>query len=149
MSSQYNTQCNFCKKKGHLARECHSCLRQQQLKPHQDVCEHGRSPQDGNHLTNSVDHDTRHCNGGNDTPVTPTLRAPQFVEYTAFQVAAKRVVSFSIDVMANGALLCLEVDTGAVLTIISEATYRRLWSENAPKLMPTHIWLHIYIGESS
>jgi hypothetical protein len=78
-----DTQCNFYKTKGHLARVCCSSLRQQQLQPCQNLHEHRRSTQDGNFPTNRLDHETHHCDGSN-TPVTdclPTLRFPQSVEY--------------------------------------------------------------------
>ena len=63
-------------------------------------------------------------------------------------MAAERVAPFSVDVVASGARLRLEVDTGAALTLISEATYRRVWpADAAPRLTPTNIRLRTYTGE--
>jgi hypothetical protein len=96
--------------------------------------------------TNSLDHDTQLGDGSYDTQVTdclPTLHTPQSEEYVMFQVAAKRVAPFSVDIVANGARLHLEVDRGAALTLISEAT---LWPENAPKLSASDIRLRTYMG---
>ena len=59
-------------------------------------------------------------------------------------MAAERVAPFSVDVVANGARLHLEVGRGAVLMLISEAT---LWPENTPKLSPSNIQLRTYMGE--
>ena len=42
----------------------------------------------------------------------------------------------------------MELDTGASASIISEATFRKLWSmEEAPQLQPSSVRLHTYTGE--
>ena len=42
----------------------------------------------------------------------------------------------------------MEVDTGASLSLVSEATYRNLWHFNIPQLQPTEKVLSTYTGES-
>ena len=44
--------------------------------------------------------------------------------------------------------LQMEIDTGASYSVISEETYNKLWSNNAPKLDATNIKLHPYTGET-
>ena len=42
----------------------------------------------------------------------------------------------------------MEVDTGAALSIISEATYKKLWeSDTPPELQQTSVRLRTYTGE--
>ena len=41
----------------------------------------------------------------------------------------------------------MEVDTGASCPVISEETYNKLWSNNAPKLNATDVKLRTYTGE--
>ena len=48
----------------------------------------------------------------------------------------------------DGKELTMEVDTGAALSIISEATYKKLWeSDTPPELQQTSVRLHTYTGE--
>ena len=42
----------------------------------------------------------------------------------------------------------MKVDTGASLSLISEATYRNMWQSNPPQLQPTEKVLSTYTGES-
>ena len=54
----------------------------------------------------------------------------------------------TIDVVADGVQLSMEVDTGAVASIISECTYRRQWSkQKRPLLQRTDVHLRTYTGE--
>lgn len=41
----------------------------------------------------------------------------------------------------------MEINTGAMLLLLSEATYHRLWLTNTPELMPTPIQLRMYTGQ--
>ena len=51
-------------------------------------------------------------------------------------------------VTIDGASLEMEVDTGASASIISEATYNKLWqADNAPQLHPSDVKLRTYTGE--
>ena len=52
----------------------------------------------------------------------------------------------SVDI--NGATLQMEIDTGSAMTLISQATFSKLWSQgNAPVLESTPIRLRTYSGE--
>ena len=65
-----------------------------------------------------------------------------------FKVTADKVAPYTTSVVVNGAPLRMEIDTGATLSLISEATYRRLWSaERAPPLSSTNVRLRTYTGE--
>ena len=52
------------------------------------------------------------------------------------------------DVKVNNVDLKMELDTGASVSIISEATYNRLWPQGqAPVLQESHVRLKTYSGE--
>ena len=54
----------------------------------------------------------------------------------------------TVRMLFNAIEVEMEVDTGASATIMSEATYRRLWPKaKAPLLQPTQARLQTYTGE--
>lgn len=54
-----------------------------------------------------------------------------------------------VTVKANSSDLEMEIDTGASLSIISEATYNSLWTaDSKPPLKATNVKLHTYTKES-
>ena len=65
-----------------------------------------------------------------------------------YHVHQKRTVTppYSVKVTLDDALLEMELDTGAAVSIISKATYQQLW-EVTPKLMPTTTCLRTYSGQ--
>ena len=51
--------------------------------------------------------------------------------------------------MVNGTPLQMQVDTGAVVSLISESTYKRVWPRlRRPALEKSGILLRTYTGES-
>jgi len=50
-------------------------------------------------------------------------------------------------VRANGVPMTMELDTGAVVSVIGEHTYLFTWPHNSPFLQPSTIDLHTYSGE--
>ncbi|KAL5503444.1 hypothetical protein EMCRGX_G010396 [Ephydatia muelleri] len=69
--------------------------------------------------------------------------------YTLFTVAGDRSrAPLTQKEKLDGADLMMEVDTGAVASVISEETYRQLWTTpRRPKLKPSDVYLRIYTGE--
>ncbi|KAL5467316.1 hypothetical protein EMCRGX_G031528 [Ephydatia muelleri] len=69
--------------------------------------------------------------------------------YTLFTLSREGFrAPLTIDVVADGVQLSMEVDTGAVASIISECTYRRQWSkQKRPLLQRTDVHLRTYTGE--
>eukprot|EP00731_Ephydatia_muelleri_P013136 Em0007g446a len=69
--------------------------------------------------------------------------------YTLFTVAGDRSrAPLRQKVKLDGADLMMEVDTGAVASVISEETYRQLWTTpRRPKLKPSDVYLRTYTGE--
>ena len=65
-----------------------------------------------------------------------------------FNLSGNRVKPLVASLTVEGAELRMEVDTGASLSLISEATYRKLWpKDKAPQTESTQIKLRIYTGE--
>ena len=69
--------------------------------------------------------------------------------YTLFTIAGDRSrAPLTQKVKLDGADLMMEVDTGAVASVISEETYRQLWTTpRRPKLKPSDVYLRTYTGE--
>ena len=68
--------------------------------------------------------------------------------YTLFNVSCTHSKPYVITMQINGAELPMEVDTGASLTLISKATFDRLWDARAaPNLQSTSSKLWTYTGE--
>ena len=69
--------------------------------------------------------------------------------YTLFNVTSSPTKPFVVTIQINRAYLPMEVDTGASRTLISKATFDKLWSlHNAPSLQPTVSKLQTYTGEN-
>jgi len=62
-----------------------------------------------------------------------------------YQVRSSTSKSFQVDLTLGGRSLCMEVDTGAAPSIVSEKTYHKLFPEMP--LQPTSVRLHTYSGE--
>ena len=41
----------------------------------------------------------------------------------------------------------MEVDTGTLVSLINEATFKKMWTDKTPKLGPTKVTLRSYSGE--
>ena len=69
--------------------------------------------------------------------------------YTLFTIAGDRSrAPLTQKVKLDGADLMMEVDTGAVASVISEETYRQLWTTpRRPKLKLSDVYLRTYTGE--
>ena len=63
-----------------------------------------------------------------------------------YAVNDKSVKSFTVDLKLNGKLLCMELDTGATVSLVSEKTFHQLFPSTT--LQPSSIQLHSYLGES-
>ena len=135
------SQCNYCRKKGHIAKACRSRKqsRGQPLQGHPQTATNDRGRR-----MNCLDNDApdSHASADNETP--PEALS---LDYSMYKVAPDKVAPYQTSVTLNGAHLRMEIDTGAALSLISEATYERLWPrEHAPPLTPTTIRLRTYTG---
>ena len=69
-------------------------------------------------------------------------------EYLMFNFQPAGSLPFIVEVTVNHSQLSMEVDTGAALSIISKATYERLWMPSeAPPLQETQARLKSYNGD--
>ena len=105
-----------CGKKGHLARVCLT----------KKIAQRQRSPPPPN--TNFVSSDE------------PAREAEEGV-YTMFPLRKETFDPVFVTVNVDDHPLQMEVDTGASLSVISEATYREVWGHNSPPLEPARIKL--------
>ena len=68
--------------------------------------------------------------------------------HTLFHLKDKVHPPLTVTVEVNKAKLCMEVDTGAADSILSESTFQRLWPEGArPLLRQSAVMLRTYSGE--
>ena len=115
--------CHFCKKPGHIAR---ACLVKAKLSPGQEAVE---KPKPHTRCTHCI-----HADG-----------EPEDV-YKLFHVSERNIVPYQVKLFVNDTPLSMEVDTGAAVSLISEATYRSmgdLWLQ----LNPTTVYICTYSGE--
>ena len=123
-------ECHHCRKKGHIAKVCRS---KHQRGQHQQGPGSSATAKPGR--THHVDEVSSQAEV-EDSP------------YSLYHVSAGTAAAICVTVKVNGANLRMEVDTGASLSLISEATYRNLWQSNRPQLQPTEKVLSTYTGES-
>ena len=109
--------------KGHIARACRSRKRNQpKIQP-------SNSPLPN---TNPV----REEEEGTDDEV-----------YTMFPLRTKKYKPIYVTVQVNNASLRMEVDTGATLSVISDATYHQLWEDKPLPLSNSNVRLRTNTGE--
>ncbi len=125
--------CNHRGKKRHIARACSGRNTPAEHQPLQS----GKLPRSTLQRANCFTQQAE------EEPYTPFS-----VEYTMFQVSLDRVSPFCTSALINGATLHMEVDTDTALSLISEATYHRLWPKDvAPELQEVKINLRTNTGE--
>ena len=110
-------ECHSCKKKGHIAKVCRSKLNAK--KAHKVSEEQEQSSEKSDEEILAV-----------------------------FSTTSRSAMEpMSVVVQVNQLNLTMEVDTGASVSLISEATYEQLWQENRPKLNKAKVKLRTYSGE--
>ena len=110
-------ECHSCKKKGHIAKVCRSKLNAK--KAHKVSEEQDQSSEKSDEEILAV-----------------------------FSTTSRSAMEpMSVVVQVNQLNLTMEVDTGASVSLISEATYEQLWQENRPKLNKAKVKLRTYSGE--
>ena len=141
--------CNFCYKKGHIQRVCQSRLRQRSPSSPPVNPTKGQQPR-----THKVEEGPESPSSAVDTEDTTTTQQtpppePFPVDYNVFVVGTdKKVDPYLATVTINGATQLMEIDTGSALTLISQATFSKLWPDgNAPHLESTAVRLRTYSGE--
>ena len=127
-----DSDCHHCGKKGHIAKACRSRKRERThprseraLRPQP----HSRSTT--HHLGKSEEDSTAEA------------------ELHVFEVSERRSPPFVVKVQLNSCDVCMEVDTGASASIISEETFKSLWPTKAerPVLTPSSRRLQTYTGQ--
>ena len=70
-------------------------------------------------------------------------------DYSVFKLDPGKVAPLTTVVQVADKSLTLQIDTGAALSLISEATFRRLWpkTSTAPVIQDTKVRLRTYSGE--
>ena len=127
--------CNFCKKRGHIARVCLS-------KPSAPIKNAKSATQQQSSSKPSV----------NRTDETSNEQLQPLEEsestYSLFTLSRNRRNPIRVTVTLNSAPLDMEVDTGAARSLISESTFRQLQqSTKLPSVQPSRVQLRTYTGE--
>ena len=120
-------ECHACHKKGHIARVC---------KTNPDYYRKRGQPKlkekDSAKQTNNIEEDEEKSDD----------------VYNMFTVKKDHRNPIVVDVIVQNEKLKMEVDTGAAVSLISEAVYRKTWKNGkAPPLQPTKTKLKTYTGE--
>ena len=68
--------------------------------------------------------------------------------YTLFHVSDSNRSPIIVSMLVQGIEIPMEVNTGAAVSLISEATYKKLLKETKPQLQPTNVILKTYTGQS-
>ena len=118
-------ECHACGKKGHIAKVCKS------KKAGSSLGQRGnKSSKAALKVQDSVD-------------VADTL------EYTLFPVSDQQAKPVLMTVWVDGKELCMEVDTGASVSLVSEATVEKLWGkERLSQLQSSKVKLRTYTGQN-
>ena len=106
-----DSECHHCGKKGHIAKVCRSKKRENAKHP----CSHSTQEKARTH----------HVAGEESEDMTESI----------LTVPGQRADPITVTVQVNHANLEMEVDTGASVSLISEATYEQLWpASHRPKM---------------
>ena len=122
-----DTVCNYCHKKGHIQRICRSRIRQEQPRNAAQPLTAKSSKWKGNgQQTHKVEGEDEPPTAapGNSSQVAPQVRPtePLPVNYEIYALGTdKKVDPYRVTVDIYGAALQMEIDTGSVLTLISQA----------------------------
>lgn len=74
--------------------------------------------------------------------------APEDVEYNLFTLPNENSAPYLLDVSLNDVLVKMELDTGASVSVINEATYREIQRQTfVTPLQPAESKLRSYTGE--
>ncbi len=117
-------ECHYCKRKGHIAKVCHTKARDE---------------------GNKMAHKTRQVIEAIEDSDKERLEDST---YTLYKMTSRKCDPIMTIVTANGVELKMKVDTGASVSIISEYTYNKLWTHNMPPLKETTLKLCTYSGET-
>ena len=117
--------CNFCRKKGHFARVCRS--RKLQTQPSQS----------------QENKDSKYSRTNHIEAESPSAEA----EYDLYNLHDNHTEPYHIMVTLNDLPVQMELDTGAAVSVISEATYNSIQRESQA-LEPSNSRLRTYTGES-
>lgn len=121
--------CHNCGKLGHLAKVCRS--RKSQAEPKlqrgSPTYKEKRRPKEAHRLEEAGCEETT---------------------YSLFHTPGTQTHPIVVSLKLDQVETCMEVDTGASASIISEVTYRKLWpKERTPKLQTSSVRLRTYTGE--
>ena len=121
-----NVICHSCKKRGHLARVWKS-KPQQGTQNRTQPQEQDKSKKSTHYMEQSTSED---------------------VEYNLFTLSNKSPEPYRVDVFLNDVLVEMELDTGASVSVINDATYRNIQQQTfVTPLQPTESKLRSYTGE--
>jgi hypothetical protein len=95
-------------------------------------------------------HDKEEAPAKPNTQSMTSEEAPEQIsqgEYTMFPLRKECYAPIYVTLTINNAPLTMEVDTGASLTVISEATYRATYGDQATPPRESNVKLKMYTGD--
>ena len=137
-----NEECFYCHKKGHISAVC--------FQKRRDSKQPRRSPQDQQyqHSERKQNKIPRRFEKKPTHKVEETTESEQSSEYQMYNCHTVESQPLCVELLIQGALLSMEVDTGATLSIISRQTYDTAWTgTQVPPIKPSNVKLRTYMGE--
>ena len=129
-----DAECRACGKKGHIARACRTRTLEAKAIPAGQ--EKSRSQRASAHVVREEIVEVE------EDPTTV------YSMFSMFRVDARESNPIYVDILAHRQPLKMELDTGASVSVISEAKFQSTWrGKDAPILQPSEVKLQTYTGE--
>ena len=127
--------CNYCRKKGHIRRVCRTRMQQQSRNSQPSQPPPAKPPRKGrDQPTHKMEGEPESASGSSTsclaTPQVPQVppAEPLLGNYDIFAVGTdKKSHPYMVSVCISGATLQMEIDTGSVLSLVSQEVFSRLW----------------------
>ena len=130
-----HVECRYCHKKGHIAAVCRQEAKRQ---PQSSNRSHGSSRTSSTRPTYTIAEES------DESPDETPENSMRCLRTTTDRK------SWSVELEIEGTPVHMEIDTGATLSVMNQATYDALWmmqDDSAQKIKPTDAKLRTYSGE--
>ena len=136
--------CHACKKTGRISKVCRS--------KQKTTAAGGNTTKTGGTKSNtstSASQSSKSSTQSEPKAALTLTATPEVDVYTMFSIHGPGHAPFYVTLTVDGNELQMELDTGAAVSVMSEATYKAVWNvENLPPLQPSQVYLHMYTGDT-